>query len=123
IGALQLRGIGQWTQVTGQMENPEAAWQCHQMQDGRLVPFEPPIGSRRHRRGKLHAEMPTRLFGPVRNDIDQLIGHADASLGKVDNATNWMADILADAAKGKVALHVALELEPKPGFSAWLESR
>lgn len=125
IGVLSLRGIGQWGQVTGRHE--ESGWECHQMQERGLIPFAPPKGSRRERRARQHGDLFTaamtgRIVGPVRNDIDQLIGHAEQSLSGADNAVNWMATMLAGLASGKTSIRVALEGNP-PGFSTWLEPR
>lgn len=122
IGAMTIRGAGQWTQITGRQE--EQKWTCHQMQaDGLLVPISPPVGSRRERRARLKQHTAqVAMLGLVRNDLDQLIQHAEGSLHGMDNAVGWLSNLLAGVMQGKSKIRVGWEDAPA-GFSVWLEPK
>lgn len=152
IGAMPLRGAGNWTQITGQAAPGEhSKWTCHQLQtDGTLKVVTPPRGSRRERRASHYEKMAnplviddnaghglrnaaqidlhTALFGPVRNDMDNLIGEAAGSLHKMDNVTAWIANVVSAFAAGKSKVRVGLdkpinESSDLPTLSVWLEPK
>lgn len=152
IGAMPLRGAGAWTQITGQAAPGEhSKWTCHQLQaDGSLKEIAPPKGSRRERRARHHKEMidpkviddyvgggkrmlaeaglHTALFGPVRNDMDNLIGEAADSLHKMDNVANWIATVISAFAAGKSKVRIGLDKpinnsSDLPTISVWLEPK
>lgn len=155
IGAMPLRGAGNWTQVTGQAAPEEHKWTCHQRQkDGTFKEIEAPKGSRRERRHRHHQdvvapmfgrgsvgnlgwvnaldaraqELHTALFGPVRNDMDNLIGEAAGSLHKFDNVAGWLVNMLSNFATSKNKLRIALDKPLRadseiPSLSIWLEPK
>lgn len=152
IGAMPLRGAGNWTQITGRAAPEEhTKWTCHQLQgDGSFKEIVPPRGSRRERRARLHSkqmntfrwnddstqwksnaqyagDLHTALFGPVRNDIDQLVQEAEGSLHKFDNVAGWITSVLSNFAAGKSKLRVGFDKplpgEPMPSLSFWLEPK
>jgi hypothetical protein len=69
---------------------------------------------------------PTALLGPVRNDVDDLVGQASGSLSRIEagavNVENWLATMLANLEGGKQKIRFGFESSPV-GFSMWLEPK